>query len=709
MIFARWRDANKAARAARDEAGKAEGLAATAAEAQRAAAAWARDATGRLAELRAKAQTARDGAAEARHAQASAEAERNRIEARLAELGHARRQLEADRAREGELAGDAADAIARLTAEAGALDAIMGETAARRPALADRLAEAEREAAAAELGRANAVAAQARADAERRVAEAALGAAQAVLHRAQAEQDRVQRDAAALRPLVDLKIDVDLAMKARLAAETAQVDAVAAMATREAALTTAAEAIATAQPALAAVRVALAAADSEARALAASAHQGTGVLSSIQVAQGYEAALAAALGDDLNAGVDGPVRWTTALGSDPALDAGPSLATFVTAPDQLARRLAQIAVVDKDDGQPLAIGQRLVTRTGRLRRWDGFIAENAGAATAETLRRRNRLAALEAEQPALRDAVAVAETALSAARATEADTQVALKAARRARDDADAALRLALRAEDAAVAEQERMEARHADLAERITAAEVTARSAKKAAEGAQTTVDLLPPGTGSEEIAALDVVVGETRRALSALNAELSGLDNRIAADRSRLAQARAEADDWRARSGAAGRRVAEMDKRAITLTAEAAKLEVDPHRATQAGAALAGEVERTALATAAAARAEAEGETVLREREAAANQAGEALAEAREARAGAAARAENEESRRIEMGRVSAERFQCPAPVLPEKLGFDEAAVGPVAEESAMLETRHAGARTPRPGQPCGGRRTR
>ncbi|MBH1991818.1 MAG: chromosome segregation protein, partial [Sphingomonadaceae bacterium] len=55
----------------------------------------------------------------------------------------------------------------------------------------------------------------------------------------------------------------------------------------------------------------------------------------------------------------------------------------------------------------------------------------------------------------------------------------------------------------------------------------------------------------------------------------------------------------------------------------------------------------------------------------------AGEALAAAREARATAAARAEAADERRIETNRLSGERFECPPPVLPEKLGFASADV--------------------------------
>jgi chromosome segregation protein len=38
--------------------------------------------------------------------------------------------------------------------------------------------------------------------------------------------------------------------------------------------------------------------------------------------------------------------------------------------------------------------------------------------------------------------------------------------------------------------------------------------------------------------------------------------------------------------------------------------------------------------------------------------------------------------------MGRISGERFECPPPLLPQRLGFEEAAVGPVQAESARLE---------------------
>src|SRR3546814_7014204 len=64
------------------------------------------------------------------------------------------------------------------------------------------------------------------------------------------------------------------------------------------------------------------------------------------------------------------------------------------------------------------------------------------------------------------------------------------------------------------------------------------------------------------------------------------------------------------------------------------------------------------------------------------------EALSVAREARAGAAARAEALEARRQEMNRIAGERFECPPPLLPERVGFDPDEMKDASQCSALLE---------------------
>ena len=74
------------------------------------------------------------------------------------------------------------------------------------------------------------------------------------------------------------------------------------------------------------------------------------VLDQIKVEAGYEMALAAALGDDLDAPVapEAPVHWrlNAAAEADPALPAGVEpLVAHVAGPPELTRRLRQIGVV----------------------------------------------------------------------------------------------------------------------------------------------------------------------------------------------------------------------------------------------------------------------------------------------------------------------------------------------------------------------------
>lgn len=132
------------------------------------------------------------------------------------------------------------------------------------------------------------------------------------------------------------------------------------------------------------------------------------MIDALSVEPGYELAIAAALGDDLNAPSDeaAPVHWRAlAPFSSPAsLPPGARpLSSVVSAPAPLARRLSQIGLVD-DDAQGNALvgdllqGQRLVSRDGSLWRWDGFTAIGEATDSAATrLTQRNRLRDLHAE------------------------------------------------------------------------------------------------------------------------------------------------------------------------------------------------------------------------------------------------------------------------------------------------------------------------
>jgi chromosome segregation protein len=687
MIFARWREAVAAADAARAEAEAADAAVAAATAAEQAAAAAQHDAAAAVAEARAAALAARDRASEAGHALATLRTERSAAVRRVAELAEARARIAEDRAREGTLAADAAAALARLAEEGKALDRAIATAAEEAPRLAAQLAEAERDARDAEVALAQGMARQASEAAEARVADAALAAARTRAERAERDATQIAQATAALGDPAPLAAAREEAAGRRRAAALAADQARAALAEAEAAERAAIAGRDAAETGRATARADLAALDSEAAALTR-ATQRSGrdrLLDHVAPQAGYERALAAALGDDLEIGL---AAWTGAAvqPEDPAAPADSRpLTAYVAAPAALARRLAQTFVAD-DRGQPLAVGQRLVTRDGRLRRWDGFVASGSGAAAAERLERLNRLKALTEARPTAAAALEAAEAARAEVDRTIAAARNAAQAARTALAQAETAGRDAERAEDRAATALERLAGQRADLDTR--AARIGDERAEALAERAtaQAARDALPDGRDSAAaVAALARTADRHRAAVAQARERGATLDRAVQANRERLAAAQADGRSWRARAGEAAKRIAEMDKRDAALAIDAAAV---ADRPAALDAAIATQEADHAAARAAAetqAAAEREAETALRRADDAQRRAIEALSQAREARAGTAARLENHAQRRVDLGRLAGERFECPAPVLPERLGFAVAEVRAPAEEAA------------------------
>ncbi|MBT7942796.1 MAG: AAA family ATPase, partial [Alphaproteobacteria bacterium] len=140
------------------------------------------------------------------------------------------------------------------------------------------------------------------------------------------------------------------------------------------------------------------------------------VINAITVEAGYEQALGAALGDDLDVPTDegAPVYWREmqAFENVASLPEGcEPLSKYVSGPPALLRRLSQIGIVGSDeDGNRLLgrldQGQRLVSREGGLWRWDGYTASSgAPTAAAQRLAQRNRLEDLARTKAELEDKV----------------------------------------------------------------------------------------------------------------------------------------------------------------------------------------------------------------------------------------------------------------------------------------------------------------
>ena len=695
LIFARWREAARAAEAARNDAEAAGAAVARAAEAQRAAAAWQTEAAAGLAERRKAAEAARERASELGHKLAALRAERDGVRRRIAELDEHRRTLAADRGREDSLRLDAAAAIARLEEELAAIAARLADAESRRGTIDVRTVEHEDEARAAEtaLGKARAV--QAAEQAEARVALAALDAARQKLARAEAEAGRIAGQVAGLGGDAGLLETLQAARARREQAEAALAGAGEAIASAEARRQKAAVARDGAESEAASVRAALSALQSEAQALikAVETSGGDRAINHIKAQPGYERALAAALGEDLDASLgDGPRRWAGAdpQPGDPALPAGTSaLAGHVEAPPALLRRLRQIGVAETDPGAPLAVGQRLVTLDGRLRRWDGYHATGMGAAAAERLIRVNRLAEIETALPAAAAAAEAAERATAEAHAAMQSAREAADSGRRAEAESSAAIRDAGRAEDSAQVEIERLELRRTGLAERAALADADLGEARRALAEAEGVAAGLPDADATEaQVAELRAAAERAQAALAEVRAEAATYARAVSADRQRAEAARKERADWQARAAEADKRHAEFGRRVAEADEEARRLAEAPQNLDRRIDALTAESAAAAEAALAAAAHERAGEEALRVTEAKLAEAGEAQAAAREARAGAAARAEAQDSRREEMARISGEKFECPPPLLPETADFKEESIADVSIESGRLE---------------------
>ncbi len=691
LIFVRWQEAKAAADAARAEAQTATDAVEKAAGVQRGLADRQQSAVRELAEARSIAMAARDASSDLSNRLVKIAGERDRIIQRQTDLLAQAQRMADDGAREGKLTHDAANSLAQLQAESAALTTQIKAIEDERPALVRAGDAAERQARESEVALAKASAEQARAEAELRVADAAVANAQGRSDRAARDASRLADELAVLGDEAELKTAQDTAAKKVTKLQSVIEELAKALSALEEGRTKNIAERDTAQSGLARAKAELAALLSEKNALERATKQSTGskAIDRISVKPGYEHAFAAALGDDVNAAVGGQNgrRWLGAAA--PTKSDGVRLCDYVDAPAELAARLAMVLVVERDDGQALTPGERLVTLDGKLRRWDGFAADDDGSTAADQLIRANRLAALVELIPGAEGAVNDESTALAQISDRINAAQIKLRDATQqhqaAENDLRQALRDADRAEDAISRRRNAAEA----LAERITNANQDVGQASADLDAANAARAALPDGGQHDVLVArLSAETEAARHLVVRTQGDLSALDQQIAQQRERRAVAQAEIRGWQERSGEAERRIAEMNKRASEIAAEQETMAGQPEILASEIATLQASKGELADKLARLQVAETTSEAALKSLETELATAAEALSTAREARAGAEARAENQDQRRIEMGRISGERFECPPPVLPEKLEFDEAAMEDAVAESGRLD---------------------
>ncbi len=428
LLHIRWVQAKEAEGEADSQLNQATSLVAEKAQAQMEAAKAQGVAALKLPELREAEARAAAALQRLQIAKSQLEEDAGRILRRRDELQRRLSQLAEDILREERLIADNAGILARLDEEQSELRDLLSEAGERAEEARERLADASETLAASERQLGLLTAEKAEAQASRNHLEKTirdLTDRQARLARQLSDQNRdideLDRQISALPDPQEKREEVEAAEIALENAETAISDI-------EDALNAARLAETAARPPVDAARARLNGVETEARTirrmLEASQVQGAAppVVDDMKVDRGFETALGAALGEDLESPLDtaAPAHWRAPgdASGDPSLppEAVP-LTQHVRAPQVLDRGLSQIGVVEDDVTAErllpsLKAGQRLVTRAGAVWRWDGHVTgADAPSAAALRLAQKNRLAELENEAEDAREHLQTREAA----------------------------------------------------------------------------------------------------------------------------------------------------------------------------------------------------------------------------------------------------------------------------------------------------------
>jgi len=622
-------------------------------------------------------------------AKSQIEEEAGRIRNRQAEIERRLQQLDGDIAREERMVRDNADVLERLRTEEAALNSENAGAAER-----EATTRAAFEQAASTLAQSEAKLAAL--TAERAEAAASRHQIERTLRETAERRDRFARQLAEVdRELSDILSKVaglpDPAEKRELVEQAiAQLEeSEAAVAQAEQSVIDARATESAARPPLQDARAELARIETEARTLAKILNAASGdlfpsVLEQISVERGFETALGAALGEDLDVPLDrsAPAHWgeSQIQPGDAALPEGiKSLASVVRAPAQLARRLAQIGIVEAADGRRLqallAPGQRLVSREGALWRWDGLTASaDAPTAAAQRLAQKNRLAELDAEavQATLvlrqaEEALAQAEQALRQASEAERNTR---QAGRDAQHRLDAARNALAEAEKAGGELASRRAALDEARARIVDSHEETSAAFVEAEMLLQDAPDL---GDLQLQLEQSSANVSRDRATLADARAVHEGLRREAEARTRRLDAIGTERSNWLVRAENASTQIASLGERKAEAEAERERLADAPDEIDAKRRALLSQLTEAETLRKAASDRLQEAENRQAEFDKAATSAIQSLAEARETRVRAEERLTAADERRLEVEARIQETLNTPPHLVIRHTGLE------------------------------------
>ncbi len=370
------------------------------------------------------------------------------------------------------------------------------------------------------------------------------------------------------------------------------------------------------------------------------------MIDEVTVNPGFEAALGAALGEDLSASTEepAPIRWRTLnpFSHPTSLPEGVEpLSLYVKGPAALERCLGQIGIVNEEaEGTRLADelkqGQCLVSREGAMWRWDGYtVSAGAQTAAAARLEQRNRLNTIRDSLSDARADVAAAEAAVEKARTNADQAQTIEKEARADANTADTAYGQARES----LTDLKEKAAHHSS---RLSALIETAESIKTDIEEAEagtiesrSALAALPdPETARDKITALRADLAERRTVQVERQSAFDTLVRAAEDRRRRLGDIERELDNWKQRNEGALHQIDQLSERQQSETGEIERLAALPEEIEEKRGVLVSQIHNSENKRKEAADKLAVAETNLAEADKALRQAEAELAAARENR---------------------------------------------------------------------------
>ncbi|MEQ1672285.1 MAG: chromosome segregation protein SMC, partial [Hyphomicrobium sp.] len=349
------------------------------------------------------------------------------------------------------------------------------------------------------------------------------------------------------------------------------------------------------------------------------------VVDAIRVSPGYETALGAALGDDLEAPVaaEASIHWRrmdVAVEDHPLPADAEPLVMHAEAPPELARRLRQIGVVARGDGarlQPhLKPGQRLVSREGDLWRWDGFVAAADGVTpSAQRLAHKNRL--LELDRRAAEVLASAKETIEAERSAAELATKAEAEERRlrqlwREKQTELAQVRQQLTVMEKSARESETRLA--AVMAQRVRADEELMSAQARHVEIEAHIVTMSEGEDLEPQLKAAQTDAETARRAVAEARVAVGGIERDRQIRTERIRHATAEIARWKTRQLSAEEQLANLQGRIAETRAELQTFEGLPEKIAKQRDTLMSELSRVEAERKDAADALANGENAMR-----------------------------------------------------------------------------------------------